>query len=67
MCLCIQSKLAYFPIRQSPLVSNTLGVPPYLSGFVSAFNLATPGLSPMPTIYALINLYLNCVMRKSRN
>ena len=40
------------------------GVSPQLSGFVCAFNPAALGLSPKHTIYACINLYLNCIIWK---
>ena len=33
-------------------------------GFISALHPATPGSSCKHTIYALINLYLNCVIAK---
>ena len=42
------------------------GVPPLLSGFVCALHPATLGLNTKHTIYALINLNMNCDMLKRR-
>ena len=46
--------------------SFLLLVPPYISGFVCPFHLAAPGSSPKHTIYAFINLYLNCSLWNRR-
>ena len=54
-------------IRLVDQISNNqrlMGVPPQLSEFVCAFHPATPGSNPKHTIYAFINLNLNCIMLK---
>ena len=40
------------------------GLPPKLSGFVGAFQFATPGSNPKHTLYAFICFNLNCDMLK---
>ena len=53
-----------WPFNVKPGLNSNLGVPLYLSGFVCAYHLASPGSSPKHTIYTFYGQILYCICHR---